>query len=723
MAFLNPLLLFGILGIASPIIIHLLAKKKIKRVVWAAMRFLKNVVEKNQRRLTMEDVILLLLRCLLLILLALALARPSFKKGGFAGIGGGNQAAILLLDNSGSMAQSDGVTSKFEKAKKTSEEILDALPGGSAVAVWLVSDIVRNVIPEPTRDRSLARKIIREARRSDRGTEMQPAVRQAVEVLQRQPSTVKQLFVVTDGQAVGWKQLAETRALLSAAKKELGAFLILIGEAEQHNLAVTGLRMASPLAPVNEPIRFEVEVTNNGVSEARSVQVSLGVDAEPPGDEAGIDVIPPGDSKKISLFVPFHEPGYHSVTARLPADRDPADDQRALAVRVIDAIDVLLVDGDPGIEPRESEVFYLRNALTPVPLEQREKYYIKTKTISPAELAGTKLGDYEAVVLANVADLPETVLAGLEKYLHAGGGLMVFPGSKISTPFYNTKMFKERGILPAAFGPPRGNAEQQDQFFHLQGKGYDHPIVSIWRDPAAGSLGTAHFQRAFALEPAKGEAPRPEAGPPALILSYADGQPAVMERMWGYGRVIQFSSTADSAWNDLCIRPIFVPLVHRLLGALVTRQDDHLNVPVGARLRAVMPVDLVGRDLRIQPPGEKSVPSLRRVTLTDGLPLLQFDDTETAGIYEAHMGDDALPLRRFAAQSDPTESRLAELSPLDLKTFEGVAQVIRWSPETSLRGQLERERTGSEFWLALVLTAFAVAIAETYLGNRWSVSR
>src|SRR6185295_1594315 len=144
-------------------------------------------------------------------------------------------------------------------------------------------------------DRALARKMIREARRSDRGTEMQPAVRQAVESLQRQPATLKRLFVITDGQAVGWKQLAETRALLDAAKKDLGAFLVLMGEAEQRNLAVTSLRMASPLAPVNEPIRFEVEITNAGVSDAKSVQVSLGVDAEPPGDEAGIDVIPSGE--------------------------------------------------------------------------------------------------------------------------------------------------------------------------------------------------------------------------------------------------------------------------------------------------------------------------------------------------------------------------------------------------------------------------------------------
>jgi hypothetical protein len=722
-AFLNPLLLFGILGVASPIIIHLLAKKKVKRVMWAAMRFLKNVVEKNQQRLTIEDIVLLALRCLLLIFLALALARPSVKQGGFAGLGGNNATAILLLDNSASMAQSDGVSSKFEKARHAAEEVLDALPAGSSVAVWLVSDVVKSVIPEPSRDRALARKIIREARRSDRGTEMQPALRQAVEALQRQPATVKQLFVITDGQAAGWKQLAETRALLVAAKKDLGAWLILLGDSEQHNLAVTGLHMASALAPVNEPIRFEVEITNTGSSEARSVQVSIGVDAEPPGDEAGIDLIPPGESKTISLFIPFREPGYHSVTARLPADRAPADDQRTLAVRVIDAIDVLLVDGDPGVEPRESEVFFLRNALTPVPPEQREQYYVKTRTISPAELPATKLADYEAVVLANVAELPEVVLVGLERYLRAGGGLMVFPGGKINPTFYNAKMFAERSFLPAAFGEPRGNAEQQDQFFHLQGKGYDHPIVSLWRDPAAGSLATAHFQRALALLPAKTASPRTEAGPPAVILAYADGQPAVMERMWGYGRVIQFSSTADSAWNDLCIRPVFVPLVHRLIGALVTRQDDHLNVRVGSRLSAVMPADLLGRDVRIQSPGEKGATNLRRIALAEGLPLLQFDETETAGVYEAFQGEDTLPLRRFAAQSDPAESHLEELSAVDLKTFDGVAQLIRWSPEMSLRGRLERERTGAEFWLALILAALGVAVAETVLGNRWSVSR
>lgn len=727
MAFLNPLLLFGIIGIASPIIIHLLAKKRIKRTLWAAMKFLKIVVEKNQKRLTLEDLILLILRCLVLIALALAMARPSFKQGGFGGFGGSNEAAIILLDNSASMSQSDGVSSKFDKAQKAAEEALDALPSGSSVAVWLVSDVVKNVIPEPTHDFALARKIIRGAQRSDRGTEMPAALRQAVEVMQRQTTAVKQIFLLTDGQAAGWKQLADTRLLLDSVKKDMQTRLVLIGESEQHNLGVTGLRMASAFAPVNQPVRFEVEVANYGAEEARNVQVSIGVDAEPPGDEAGIEAIPAGETKRLSLFVQFRDPGFHSVTAHLPADRNPADDQRAVAVRVIGEINVLLVDGDPGVEPRESEVFYLRNALVPVPPEQREKYYIKTKTVTPAELASAKLSDYEAVVLANVLDVPEGVVAGFEKYLRSGGGLIVFPGARISVSFYNEKLFAEHAFLPASFGAPRGNAEQQDQFFFLQSKGYEHPVVSIWKDPAAGTLGTAHFYRAFALEPAKSDVPRADVGPPALILSYADGAPAVLERTWGYGRVIQFSSTADSAWNDLCIRPVFVPLIHRILGAIVTRQDEHLNLRVGTKFNYAMDTEMIGKDLTISKPAAKKdakdATSLRRVALNAGLPLLEFDETDMAGVYDARIGEDATPTLRFATQSDPGESRLEELSPTDLKVFDGVAQIIRWSPEHSLRTLLQKERTGSEFWLAFALLALVLAVAETWFGNRWSRSK
>ena len=112
MSFLNPFLLFGMAAIGIPVIIHLLNKRKFQHVQWAAMRFLKVSVEQNRRRLKIEDYILLLLRCLLLILLAIALARPALRTIASGGMfGQARIISVLVLDNSYSMSQTNGVTS------------------------------------------------------------------------------------------------------------------------------------------------------------------------------------------------------------------------------------------------------------------------------------------------------------------------------------------------------------------------------------------------------------------------------------------------------------------------------------------------------------------------------------------------------------------------------------------------------------------------------------
>lgn len=722
MAFLNPFLLFGIGAISVPIIIHLLTNRQIKRVVWAAMRFLENAVEKNQRRLNIEDLILLALRCLLLIFLALALARPAFRKGGFAGIGKGQEMTVIAIDNSYSMSQTDGVTSRFDKAKKAAEQLLDALPAGSSAAVLLFSDVVRAAIPEPTYDLNLARKVIREAPLSDHATDVQTALNQSIETLARHSALRKEIYLITDGQANGWKQLAEIRGTLEKAKSEARTRFILVGDREDHNLGVSNLRLASAMAPANEPLRFEIEVTNFGVDEARSVQVGLSTDGDPPGDEVTIDSIPAGASRSVSLFAKLREPGYHAVTAQIPHDHVPADDQRTIAVRAIKEISVLLVDGDPGAEPRESEVFYVRNALTPVDPAERANYFIKTKTVSPAELESSKLGDFEAVVLADVPDFSDAMLAAFEKYLGRGGGLIVFPGAKINSAFYNDKLQKKYGFLPAAIGDAHGNADQQTTAFHLQDKNYKHAIVSIWNDPASGTLATANFYRAFELKPGRGGGR--DSGPPVVVLHYADGTPAVVEHTWGFGRVILFGSTASTKWNDLPVRPAFVPLILRTLGSILDRQDARLNIAAGAKLQYLCDPELVGMDASIaKPDGKKDAGSLRRITMVNGLPMLEFDETDMAGAYKITINGGASETVKFAVQSNPEESKLAPLPQAELDAFSPPAQVVRWTPGVKLGEVIAKEQGGTEFWTVLALLALVTAGAETVLADVFSKSK
>ena len=416
-------------------------------------------------------------------------------------------------------------------------------------------------------------------------------------------------------------------------------------------------------------------------------------------------------------------PGYHTVTARIDADHLPADDQRTIALRAVDDVRVLLVDGDPGTEPRAAETFYLRNALTPVPPEEREKYFVKTKTIAPGELTSTKLTDYEAVVLANVASLPPTAVDGLTQYLRRGGGLIIFPGDKTDASFYNATFGKKLMLLPAELGKIRGEAGKREVSFALQSKDYTNRIVSIWNDPGAGTLGSVQFFRAFDLTPLAGH--NADAGEPDVVLKYADGKPAVVERSWGRGRVILFSSSADTDWNDFGLRPAFVPLVSRTLGAILDRQDARLNLPVGGTFELVGEPDWVDRDAIITAPGEtKESGSLRRIGMVEGFPLLRFEETNQAGAYEAMVKTEPPSVVKFATQFDASESNLTDLRQEQLDTLAPATQVMRFTENGTLDFKGPKGGGGgSEWWRTLAALSLVVACVEVGLAAVFSSSK
>jgi hypothetical protein len=737
---LNPLMAWiGAGAVSVPILIHLLNKRKFEKVVWAAMRFLNVSVEQNQRRLQIEDLLLLILRCLLLLLLGLALARPTLRALGGAGwFGQQKVSAVVLLDNSYSMSATDGAKSRFEMAKDAADQAIASLPTGSAVSVLFASDYVPNgPIPEPTFDLGLARKTVKEAKLSDRATNMYPAVRKAVETLTDRRAGAREIYLITDTQALGWKQFNDIRNALEEVRKDVHPHVLLVGSPEDQNIGISDLRLVSGPAVVGYPLHFEVQLTNYGKREARDVRVKLRVDAEQPSDEGSVDVIPPGSSKSLSLFAKFKTEGGHSVTAETEHDHLPADDRRTLAVRALTQVKILLVDGDPGAGGRESEVFYLRNALVPVPRPEVEQYYNKVTTITSQELDTAKLDQYDAVFLANVTDFPDATLAAFADYLKRGGGLVFFPGDNVNVNQYNNTLAKKLQLLPATLGEPLGDASKDDQFVLLQDKNFEHPIAKLWNDPASSGTLNVHFYKRFDLAPLGSEKDGPETtkaadgtevGRPRAVLRYQDGKPAMMERTWGAGRVVLFASTADTSWNDLGARPhVFIPLVHRTLGAIVSRQDDGLNVKVGDRFAWRADVRLVGREALVARPGvdlnDAAAVEPRKIGLAGSAPLLTYDDTSYAGAYHVRVGGEDPINLVFAAQPDAEESRLEELDQPRVDDLAKVADVTRWQTTQNLTDALQKKRVGTELWKYLALAALALATAETVLAHYFSKAK
>src|SRR5581483_6763367 len=208
------------------------------RVVWAAMRFLRVSVERNRRRLRVEDLLLLILRCALVAVLALALARPAVRAAGGL-LGQTRVTAVVIVDQSYSMSATDGgfdrltagAASRFDQAKDAAEQAIDALPSDSRVAVVLASDVADPVIAEPARDLAVVKNTVRHAKLTDRGSNLYPAVQAAIEILEKHTDADRrEIYLFTDGQRFAFEQLDDLTKALESAKPEVQSHVIFVGQ-------------------------------------------------------------------------------------------------------------------------------------------------------------------------------------------------------------------------------------------------------------------------------------------------------------------------------------------------------------------------------------------------------------------------------------------------------------------------------------------------------------
>lgn len=87
MEFLQPILLWGLLGLSVPILIHLWNGKNGKLVSWAAMQWLQEQDNQSSKSIRIDQILILILRMLLILLLVFLLVQMLVKELGNAETG------------------------------------------------------------------------------------------------------------------------------------------------------------------------------------------------------------------------------------------------------------------------------------------------------------------------------------------------------------------------------------------------------------------------------------------------------------------------------------------------------------------------------------------------------------------------------------------------------------------------------------------------------------
>lgn len=743
----NGALLWGTLLIASPIIIHLLSRRKFRILDWAAMEFLLEAERRNRRRIQLEHLILLLLRCLAIILLACLVARLFLTRSGLAGrmVERARTERIMLLDDSPSMAARLGSRTVFDEAKRGLVEfaqrtalehpgdtltlILTSQPtrpilSGQYLTGGKVDAVVRTIEGLEPCDKSAAFDValaaLEQALASPRGN-LNRALTIITDLRRRDWLPTSEAAAPTEaGAASGEAKTKEAKSapqegplviLKRLAERVDSLAIVNVGGANTPNLAITETAFREKALIANVPAQFEVVVTNWGEGTVTNVPVTFTAgDALPL--RATVDLIEPGASVTVPFTFTFRETGPAAVRAEIPPDALPRDNVRHLAARVRQGIPILLVDGEPTSEYGQNETFYLERALSPpgATLSGNE-----VTVVTENQFEELSLDRFLVVVLANVYRVTDGRRKALEAWVAAGGGLIIFLGDQVEEAAYNEKLWADgKGLLPLRLTTIAGD-EAQRQWVNLSDTSINHPILRIFEGTQNPFLRRVKFFRWWGGQVRKEDL---AAGRVQVLASYSDpdSSPAIVERKFGNGRVLLATSSADGEWNNWPADPSYVVTMLEMARYATRQAPDEGSLLAGQPIRADIDPSVHSTEVGIEPPSGAAT-TLQAVPTEDGQHFrIQFTDTTRSGLYRVRLKrhDGGTDTELFAANVEATEGNLAPAELRALRRQVAGSKIVFLEGREHISQGVEGDKT--ELWRGLLLTMIVTLCVEQTLG-------
>ena len=674
MSFLTPLFLIGLAGLAIPVLLHLIQRERKQVVQFPSLMFLRRIPYQSVQRRRIRNWLLLLMRLAALALIVLAFARPFFRSADSpAAAAGGAREVVILVDRSYSMSYSD----RWARALAAAKGAVDGLtPSDRASIVFFGSGT--DVALRSTSDKGRLHAALAGAQLSAGATHYGPVLKLAGSILSESALPRREVVLVSDFQRGGWRGADGVRlpdgAVLTTA---------VIGEADTSNVAVTPVAIERSTFSDQERVTVTAGVTNHGAKALDGLDVTLEVNGRPiQTQRVKVD----GNASSSTTFAPVTLSATEMrATVRLADDAMTRDNAFHFMVAAGRPVKTVLAGRSGG---RDSGL-YLGRALA---VGDAPRFDLVTRDAEALTADDLQPG---AIVVLNDVQVSSGGAERLLRHVERGGGLLIIAGQRGTWP-------QDRAAAVPAL-PGEAVDRTRGQAGRLVGLEYGHPVFEPFRAPRSGDFSAARFYgyRAMTMQPGA-----------SVLARFDDGAPALVERRVGSGRALVWASSLDLEWNDLAVKPIFLPFVHQLARYLAAYREPEPWLTVGEVLDP-------SRTLAGHPSDIRTVvaPSGQRIPLDpEGGDVVELAEQ---GFYELRAQNASSgPAATVAANVDLSESDLTTMDPKEVvAAVAGHGTGAAGEGETAEVTDSMRESTQRVWWYMLFAAAMFLA-AETIVSNR-----
>ena len=589
MNFLHPGIALAAVGaIALPIVIHLLFRRRRIPLDWAAMDLLREAVRRTNRRLKLEQWLVLALRALAVLCVGLGLSVPFLGSGGM--LGDAPRTWMVVVDDGTTSALRSGADVELDRIRAEASKLVDARGSRDRVGIVLASTPPR-VLLAPTGDGAQFGRVLESIAPSESPSDLPRAVALAREAITAEPSGAAggsagaaATIVVASAFRAGSLRGVEQQA--GSAPARTGVEIVALPPVRDAPVDAYVADVEARTAPWGGTVSVRAKIVRQGSSldggdtvvrvsgEGFAAAAPRKVAWERGQTEASVEL------QLLPLAAGSTGSRRAVIEVGLEDDALPAGNKAWTVVDVRDEVEVGVIGRRGALDAADLDripsSLWVSRALSPAIGSG-----MRVRDIDPAACDARALLGLDAVVVARPDLLSQASADALAAFVRAGGVAVLLPAGESRAQSWSPMLLPRLGVSfeigaeAQDSATPRLLAEEQPA----------NRILASIRPELPGLLAPVSVTKSLSIEGADAA---------DVVLAFADGAPFMVAQstsapdggdgMTG-GLVVAFAAAPELAWTNLPVKPLMVPLFQETVRTALQMSAARDGVPVGARAR------------------------------------------------------------------------------------------------------------------------------------------
>ncbi len=678
MTFAYPSFLWALFALAIPLIIHFFNFRRVKKVYFTNVRFLKELKTETNSFKTLRELLILLMRLGLVASLILAFSQPFLPNQNKKSVYDAASIISIYLDNSYSMQNELAKRKYLSWAKESIVDLVRVFP--KSANFQLVTNDFRNR-EQFAINGSKVEDILSETNFSNRTRDLQSIYNRQQTLLKRlAPNEKNQVFWISDFQ----KSTLGNLDKVELDSSTLYYFVPLKSE-QKANLHIDSAWLANPFVKENEQNSLNFSIQNHSDTPQEDLIVKLFLD-DLQVSTTTLDIAAEG---KATGSFSFTTQGRGVKKGKIVIEDMPItfDNEYYFTIQIAPTIRIAhwyAGGGNP----------YIRNV------------YASEKTFSLVSYDQSTfdlnaLPNFDLLIIDNFNTFPANLSQELKKFTENGGSVLLFPSAN-PDPNQYAQLLSGLGV--------RGlQAEKTDSLGKNSSKTLLPPNIS-----------NPFYEGIFEQNPRNADMPYANAvmswlGVNSQLLGFKNGKNFLSEFKNGRGKLYLCASPLDRRYSDFPANAIFVPIMYKI-AARSLEQNERIAYNFQDKMLVLrVPKNNKNQVFKLRNQQTEIIPGQR---LNGEQLILELPEQSIEAGYYDLINDENKVLGALAFNYDKDESKMSFYSIDELKKIFGNkknVQIYENIADKKFVQDFQERNVGTPLWKYFVWAALFFALFEVLL--------